>query len=112
MTSSSVGRALVRNTIRQDRNASMASTDVTCARCSMQSALVEVLLNALRLAQQVRGVRARKLHEFLQRFHRRLEFVSELLMLLIRPRIAQRGETRVKHAHAVFQLAVEPLQFV
>ena len=54
----------------------------------------------------------RQLDEFLERFHRNSKFLGEFFMFLVRPRIAQGGEARVKHAHAVFELAVETLKFI
>jgi hypothetical protein len=75
-------------------------------------ALTQVLFDALSLAQEIRRVLARELNKFLERFHRNSKFFGELFMFLVRPRIAQSGESRMKHAHSIFEFAVETLQFI
>src|SRR4029077_17644803 len=74
--------------------------------------LAQVFLDSLRFSQEIWRVLTREFDKFLKRFHRNSKFLSEFLMFLIRPRIAQGGEAGVKHAHSIFEFAVEPLQFI
>src|ERR1017187_1361179 len=79
---------------------------------SGRSSLVEILLDALGLAQQERRVFLGQLGEFFERLHRLLELLGKFFMLLVRPGVAQRRKPRVEQHHAVFDLAVEALQFL
>src|SRR6516225_9852838 len=110
LTSSSVGRTLLKNRIKLARNDSIASTEVTWACPAMTSTLVEVFLDALGLSQQVRRVHLGKLDEFLQRFHRQLEFLGKLVVLLILRRVSQGAKTGLQQDHPVFQITVKALQ--
>src|SRR5258708_3581398 len=91
----------------------MASTEVTCACPAMAaSALVEVFLDPLGFAQKVGGVLAGKLDEILERFYCLPEFLGEFFVLLVLPGIAQGAEAGVKEDHAVFEIAIESLEFL
>src|ERR1035438_3498261 len=98
--------------IRLARKDSSASTDVTWARSGMALSLVQVLLDALRLSQQVRRMLVGDLDELLQRLHGLLEFIRKLDVLLILPRVAQRRESRLQRHHLVLKVGVESLEFL
>ena len=55
---------------------------------------------------------ARHLDEFFQGFHGSFEFLGEFFVFLVGPGITEGGEASVEHAHAVFKVAVETLEFV
>jgi hypothetical protein len=77
-----------------------------------QSVLLQIFLDALGFSQQVRRVFLGQLDKLLQRFHRQSKFLGEFLMLLVLPGVPQRGKTGLEQDQAVFQVGVEPLQFV
>src|SRR5262245_23233249 len=76
------------------------------------SMLVQIFLDALRLAQQERRVGVGRLDEFLQNFHRVAEFLGKFLVLLVLPGVAERVKAGVEERHAILQLDVEPLQLL
>src|SRR6266516_4667746 len=94
------------------RKASRASTEVTWARWGMGLALVEILFDALGLAQQVRRVLVGHFDEFFHRLHGLLEFFGELGVLLVLPRVAQRRKPRLQRNDPILEVAIEPLQFL
>jgi hypothetical protein len=76
------------------------------------SALVQIFLDALRLAEQEGCVLLGKLSELFERLHGLFEFFGKFGVLLIGPRIAQRDKAGVQQNHAVLNFAVEALQFL
>ena len=72
----------------------------------------QILLDALRLAEQVGRVTAGNFRELLQRLDGLRELICELGVLLVLPRVAQRGEARLERGHAVLEFRVEALQFL
>src|SRR5689334_6657626 len=109
--SSSTGRALPRYAIMLARNDSMPSTEVTWARSAMLT-LVQIFFDALRLAEEIRHVLIGHFRKLFQCLYRLLEFVGELVVLLVLPRIAERGKTGLKRAHPILQVAIEALEFL
>src|SRR5690606_16264294 len=76
------------------------------------SALVEILLDALGLAEKERALLVRAVHEAAQRLHGIDELLGEFHVLLILPSVAQRGETGLKGGEGALQVAVEAFQLL
>src|SRR5580698_3893655 len=76
------------------------------------SPLVEIFVNALGLAQQVRCMDFGSLDKFFQRLHGGFKFLGKLFVFLVLPGIAQGGETRHQENEPVFEVTVEALEFL
>src|SRR5258708_6426327 len=94
------------------RKASSASTELTWAFCGIELTLVQVILDALSLSQQIRRVLIGNLDEFLHRLHHRLELLGELRVFLVLPGVAERGESRLERNEPILQVGAEPFQFI
>jgi len=70
-------------------------------------ALLEVLFHAFGLAKQEGDVLVRGLDEAGDDLERRLEFLDELIMFPVAPRLAQAGELAVNDGHLGEQVIVE-----
>src|SRR4051812_36177670 len=73
-------------------------------------ALLEVILDALGLAEQERDMLVRGVDEAGDDLHRLLELLDELVVLAVAPGGAQAAELAVQGRHRVGQVAVEPLE--
>src|SRR5580765_1294563 len=77
----------------------------------MRLALVEILLDSLGFAHEVRGVRVGGLDKLFQCLQGLFEFLREFEVLLVLPGIPQGGKPRLQRGHAILKIRVEPLQF-
>src|SRR5262245_32559191 len=89
-----------------------ASIESTCADGFMRLSLLEVLLDALGLAQEVGDVFAGRGQEAAEHQDGLVELLGELVVLLVAPGVAQGGELSLDDAELMLQLAGKVLQVV
>ena len=74
------------------------------------SPLVEVILDALRFAEEEGRVLLAHLHELLDGFHRGEELSTEFLVLGILPGLAERGKAALQRGSTLLHVGVEAFE--